>query len=187
MKLKKHIKKIIFILVIYIIYVNFFKGYISYLPTIPIYPNNENDLEQMKSIMKTRTQDDVDYFFKTNDSVVPAFLPYVNEDRNKLMEIVLSQNYIIHFFKYTINRRRPYQIDTELKPLSTKTSQTPAYPAGHAYQALLLASHLSKKYPEKKELFDSIAAKCDECRVKAGIHYKSDGEFSKKLFQFFNN
>ena len=48
----------------------------------------------------------------------------------------------------------------------------------------MLASHLSKKYPEKKELFDSIAAKCDECRVKAGIHYKSDGEFSKRLFQF---
>ena len=97
MKLKKHIKKIIFILVIYIIYVNFFKGYISYLPTIPIYPNNKNDLEKMKSIMKTRTQDDVDYFFKTNDSVVPAFLPYVNEDRNKLIEIVLSQNHIINF------------------------------------------------------------------------------------------
>ena len=187
MKLKKHIKKIIFILVIYIIYVNFFKGYISYLPTIPIYPNNENDLEQMKNIMKTRTQEDIDYFFKTNHSVVPAFLPYVNEDKRKLYKIVLSQNHIINFFKYTINRRRPYQIDTDLKPLSTKTSNTPAYPAGHAYQALLLASHLSKKYPEKKELFDSIAAKCDECRVKAGIHYKSDGEFSKRLFHFFNN
>tara|TARA_B100000927_G_scaffold69025_1_gene54666 strand:+ start:1276 stop:1836 length:561 start_codon:yes stop_codon:yes gene_type:complete len=186
MKLKKHIKKIIFIIVIYVIYVNFFKGYVSYLPTIPIYPNNEKDLEQMKSIMKTRTQEDIDYFFKTNYSVVPAFLPYVNEDKNKLTEIALSQNHIIHFFKNIINRRRPYQIDTELKPLSTITSQTPAFPAGHAYQALLLASHLSKKYPAKKELFDSIAARCDDCRVKAGIHYKSDGEFSRTLFQLFN-
>ena len=101
--------------------------------------------------------------------------------------ILLKKDLLLNFFKYTINRRRPYQIDTDLKPLSTKTSNTPAYPAGHAYQALLLASHLSKKYPEKKELFDSIAAKCDECRVKAGIHYKSDGEFSKRLFHFFNN
>ena len=42
-------------------------------------------------------------------------------------------------------------LSTELKPLSTETSDTPAYPAGHAYQALLLASHLSKKYPEKKK------------------------------------
>ena len=141
----------------------------------------------MKNIMKTRTQDDIDYFFKTNKSVVPVFLPYVNEDINKLNEIMISQNYIIHFFKGIINRRRPYQIDTELKPLSTETSNTPAYPAGHAYQALLLASHLSKKYPEKKDLFDSIAARCDDCRVKAGIHFKSDGEFSKILFQLFNN
>lgn len=187
MKLKKQIKKIIFILVVYIIYINFFKGYFSYLPTIPIYPNNEKDLAQMKSIMKTRTQEDVNYFFKTNHSIVAAFLPYVNEDKDKLEEIELSQNRIILFFKNIINRRRPYQIDTELKPLSTKTSQTPAYPAGHAYQALLLASHLSKKYPEKKELFYSIAAKCDDCRVKAGIHYKSDGEFSKRLFHLFNN
>ena len=187
MKLKKHIKKIIFILGVYIIYVNFFKGYVSYLPTIPIYPNNEKDLEQMKNIMKTRTQEDIDLFFKTNYDIVPAFSPYVNESEAKLYEICISQNHIILFFKQIINRRRPYQIDTELKPLSIETSDTPAYPAGHAYQALLVASYLSKKYPDKKELFDSIAAKCDDCRVKAGIHYKSDGEFSKRLFHLFNN
>ena len=102
MKLKKHIKKIIFILVIYIIYVNFFKGYISYQPTIPIYPNNEKDLEQMKNIMKTRTQEDIDYFFKTNYSVVPAFSPYVNEDKAKLTGIVLSQNHIINFLYHIL-------------------------------------------------------------------------------------
>ena len=187
MKIKKHIKKIIFILVIYLIYVNFFKGYVSYLPTIPIYPNNEKDLEQMKNIMKTRSQEDVEFFFKTKHDIGPAFSPYVNEDEDELYEITISQNHIIKFFKRFINRRRPYQIDTELKPLSTETSDTPAYPAGHAYQALLLASHLSKKYPEKKQLFDNIAAKCNDCRVKAGIHYKSDGEFSKTLFKLFNN
>ena len=73
MKIKKHIKKIIFILVIYLIYVNFFKGYVSYLPTIPIYPNNEKDLEQMKNIMKTRTQEDVDFFLKQIMILVPHF------------------------------------------------------------------------------------------------------------------
>ena len=65
MKLQKtHKKNNIYNIVIYVIYVNFFKGYISYLPTIPIYPNNNKDLEKMKSIMKTRTQEDVDYFLK---------------------------------------------------------------------------------------------------------------------------
>ena len=84
MKIKKHIKKIIFILVIYIIYVNFFKGYISYLPTIPIYPNNENDLEQMKNIMKTRTQDDVDYFLKQIIALFPLFYHMLMRTKDNL-------------------------------------------------------------------------------------------------------
>ena len=109
-----------------------------------------------------------------------------NEKEEDLIKVLTSQNYIINFFKYSINRRRPYQIDKNLNPLSTKTSRTPAYPAGHAYQALLLAKYLTDKYPEKRELFNKIALRCDDCRVTAGIHYKSDGEFSRKLFKFFN-
>ena len=186
MKIKVNYKKILFILAVYVIYINLFKGYISYYPSIPVYPNNNTDLKIMKKEMAKRTQEDIDFFFKTNDSVAFAFLPYVNENEEDLRKIVISQNNIINFFKYSINRRRPYQIDENLSPLSTKTSGTPAYPAGHAYQALLLAKYLSKKYPEKKELFNNLALKCDECRVKAGIHYKSDGEFSRKLFNIFN-
>lgn len=186
MKIKVNYKKIFVVLVVYVIYINLFKGYISYYPSIPVYPNNNTDLKIMKKEIKKRTQEDIDFFFKTNDSVAFAFLPYVNENEDDLRKIVMSQNNIIYFFKYLINRRRPYQIDENLNPLSTTTSQTPAYPAGHAYQALLLAKYLSKKYPEKKELFNKLAIKCDECRVKAGIHYKSDGEFSRKIFNIFN-
>lgn len=186
MNIKLNYKKILFILAVYVIYINLFKGYISYYPTIPVYPSNNTDLEIMKKEMASRTQEDIDFFFKTNESVANAFLPYVNESAHNLRRVTISQNNIINFFKYSINRRRPYQIDETLKPLSTKTSGTPAYPAGHAYQAMILAKYLSNKYPEKKELFHNIALKCDECRVKAGIHYKSDGEFSRKLFYLFN-
>ena len=44
---------------------------------------------------------------------------------------------------------------------------------------------LSEKYPEKKKLFEKIAKKCDLCRVQAGLHYPSDGEYSKKLVDLF--
>ena len=181
-----NIKKITFVLIIYLIYTNFLKGYYSYYPTIPIYPNNEKDLFILKKEIKEITQEQKDLFYLTNDNVIYAFLPYVNESEKELLRVSNSQNYIILFFKYLINRRRPYQIDKNINPLSTKTSQTPSYPAGHAYQALLLSKYLSKKYPEKKDLFKDIANKCDECRVKAGIHYVSDGDFSRKLFNFFN-
>ena len=157
MKIKVNYKKILIILAVYVIYINLFKGYISYYPTIPVYPNNNTDLEIMKKEMAKRTPEDVKLFFDTNTSIAAAFLPYVNEDANELTEVALSQNYIINFFKYTINRRRPYQIDKTYKPLSTKTSGTPAYPAGHAYQAMVVAKYLSNKYPEKKALFKKIS------------------------------
>ena len=183
--MKDKVKKIIFIVIVYLIYVNFFKGYYSYIPTLPIYPNNEKDLLLLKNEMSNRNHEDINLFFSTNESVVPAFKPYVSESDEELTQIAMSHNSIIFFFKYLINRRRPYQIDNNLNPLSTLTSQTPAFPAGHAYQAILLASHLSKKYPDKKELFNKIALDCDKCRVKAGIHYISDGEFSRTLFNIF--
>ena len=186
MKIKVNYNKILLILLVYVVFINFFKGYINYYPSIPVYPNNETDLKIMKREMTKRTSEDVKFFFDTNESIATAFIPYVNEPVNELAKIAESQNYIINFFKYSINRRRPYQIDETFKPLSTKTSGTPSYPAGHAYQAMIIAKHLSNKYPEKKELFYTLALKCDQCRVKAGIHYKSDGEFSRKLFYLFN-
>ena len=48
-------------------------------------------------------------------------------------------------------------------------------------QAQILANKLSKRYPEKKDIFQKIAYQCDICRVKAGLHYYSDGEFGRKL------
>ena len=42
-------------------------------------------------------------------------------------------------------------------------------------------------YPEKKQLFLDIAKECDLTRVKAGLHYPSDGKFSKQFVDFFFN
>ena len=55
----------------------------------------------------------------------------------------------------------------------------------HKYEPKLL-NELEVEYPKIKELFNKIALDCDKCRVKAGIHYISDGEFSRTLFKMFN-
>ena len=47
-------------------------------------------------------------------------------------------------------------IAKNIQPLNISTAETPSYPAGHAYQALLVSSYLSKKYPEKKKLFPQV-------------------------------
>ena len=118
--------------------------------------------------------------------MVEAFVEHVPESRDELKQIETKQNYIILFFKYIINRRRPYQLNPNLNVINIDTAQTPSYPAGHAYQAQLLAKILSTRYPEKKDMLYEIARKCDDCRIKAGLHYPSDGEFSRKLVEWFN-
>lgn len=178
----------ILVIILLIIYIILPKGYISFYPSlIPIYPNNKKEVIILKKYINNRTRDDVSFFHLTNRSVVPAFVKHVDETSQELDKIVYTNlNYIIiRFFKYSINRPRPCQIDNTIIPINIDTAQTPAYPAGHAFQAYFLAKVLSKKYPIKKCLFEKIAKDCDMTRVKAGLHYPSDGEFSKKLVDFF--
>ena len=177
----KYLNKIIFFLVIYVLYISFFNGYNRYLPTIPIYPNSVVESKQLKKIIKTRNDEDIHFFYLTNKSVSAAFLPYVNESENELTKMLSKHDKLILFLKYTINRPRPNQVDSSIIPLNIDTAQTPAYPAGHSYQAYLLSKQLTKKYPNKAKLFKTIALKCDDCRVKCGLHYPSDGVFSRKL------
>ena len=173
------IKQIIVLVII--VYLVSLKSYIWYLPTIPVYPNNVEEANQVLLAVSTITYEEKQLFYSTNKTVSAAFAPYVVESENELTSMFLPYNSIILLFKYIINRPRPEQVNHFIKPLNTTTAQTPAYPAGHAMQAQLLANKLTKRYPEKKELFQKIALKCDICRVKAGLHYYSDGEFGRRL------
>ena len=181
------LKKIFILIIVYTIFIFFFKGYYAFYPTIPVYPNNKDEAKQVEKYIESRTQKDIDFFYKTNKSVVFAFKPYVKESLEELSQIELSQDYIIFAFKYLINRARPEQVYRTIKPINSDTAQTPSYPAGHAYQAHLIAKVLSKRYPNKKQMFEKIAEECNITRVKAGLHYPSDGIFSKRLVDIYNN
>lgn len=174
----------LYLFIIIIIYLYTLPRYILSLPTIPIYNNNEAD--DVLHITLKRSQDDI-YFFKlTDESIVNCFIPHVDEDEYTLRKIITSPFILIIIFslKYTINRPRPYQINNKIKNLYSNTGNTPSLPAGHAFQAYYLAHILSKKYPNKKNIFDTLAMKCDDVRVSAGIHYPSDGSLSKQIIDF---
>lgn len=177
-------EKLLFIVSLYIIIITFFKGYNYYYPTIPIYPDNSIEIKCVKKQFKNKDTSDINFFYLTNKSVSHAFAPYVSETHEELDRIAMMHNNIILFLKYSINRARPEQIDKTIKPINKDTAKTPSYPAGHSYQAYLLYKYLSKKYPQKKDLLKNIALKCDSCRVKAGLHYPSDGIFSRKIVDF---
>ena len=169
------------IVVIILVYLISLKSYIWFLPTIPVYPSSVKESNQVLFATSTITYEEKELFYRTNKSVSTAFVPYVNESEYQLTDMYIHYNSILYFFKYSINRPRPEQVNPLIKPLDTSSAQTPAYPAGHAMQAQLLANKLTKRYPEKKELFQKIALQCDICRVKAGLHYYSDGEFARAL------
>jgi len=161
--------------------------YITYLPTIPIYPDNEKEVLQVEKEVKVRNQHDIDYFYLTDTSVSHAFTSIVPLSIEEIDSMItqLDVVFIISFFKYLINRPRPKQIKPKLDVLQSISANTPAYPAGHAFQAYYLAKKLGKSYPELQPQLDSIAERCNSVRIKAGLHYPSDGEFSKQLVNIF--
>ena len=77
-------KKIFLLIVVYTIFIFFFKGYYAFYPTIPVYPNNKDEVKEVKQYIKSRTQKDIDFFKKTNKSVVAAFTPHVKESLEEL-------------------------------------------------------------------------------------------------------
>jgi hypothetical protein len=161
------------------------KRYIFALPTISVYKNNERESLEVCKERKRINNKDIHFFYLTDPSVSFAFKDYTDKTLEELNSIIQRVNPIIIFFKYSINRARPYQLNSKYCPLKSKTGDTPAYPAGHAFQAYYLAKILSKENPDMKEKYEEIAENCDKVRVKAGIHYPSDGEFSKLLVDIF--
>jgi len=179
--------KIIFLIGILLLVFKLFytkKRYYSLLPTINMYPNNYEEVKILKNeYVDTRTLDDEEFFFLTEDSVPIAFISYVDEDINELNKIAISPMVIIPIMllKLFFNRARPWQIDNNLNVLSKTTANTPAYPSGHALQAYYLAKKLAEKYPHKKEILNEVAEKVAIARLHGGVHYPSDKEFAKKV------
>ena len=163
------------------------KKYIWFLPSIPVYPNNERDALLVKKTINTRTLGDIEFFKLTDPSISYAFVNVVHESIEDLNKLITQPHlkFIILSLKYSINRARPKQILPDLDVLTSTTAHTPAYPAGHAFQAYYLAHTLGKKYPDLQDKLNEIAEQCDSTRVKAGLHYPSDGEFSKHLIKLF--
>ena len=161
--------------------------YIYVLPTLCIYPDNEKEVLEIEKEIKLRNQHDIDFFHLTDKSVSPAFTSIVPLSIKEIDDMITQFHvvFIISFFKYLINRPRPKQIKPNLDVLNSISANTPAYPAGHAFQAYYLAKHLGKTYPELQSQLDAIAERCNSVRIKAGLHYPSDGEFSKQLVNIF--
>ena len=161
--------------------------YIYWLPTIPVYPFNRYEDKLVVSRMLKRTNSDYDLFQYTDKSVSSIFSRVVPHTITELDAMIQQPRvvYTILFLKYTMNRARPYQSNPKIKPLYSSTDNTPSFPAGHAFQAYYLAKVLGRKYPELQTKLNTIARRCDDVRVAAGLHYPSDGAFAHSFVKWF--
>ena len=183
------------------------KKYIGYFVKLPIiyhYPNNNQELIKVKKMINSRSKYMEKLFLITDNNLYLPFLNFLktkyptqypssddNKNKNHFQNIYHSLYNTLMKIKNYYNRRRPYQIDPNISKQhllnhpsldkSHVTWLTPSYPAGHALQGYYLAKFLIIKHPEIKTELMKICDDIDKCRVCAGIHYSSDGEFSKFL------
>jgi len=179
-------KIIIIVIIILIYYILLPEGYYEFYRSFPVYPDSYKEVKLVERYIRERNERDIEFFRITNKDMYLVFKEVVNEPLDYINYLIEEPKFLIIFLKNIINRIRPKQINPRLKLLDAEgTADTPAYPAGHALQAYYVAKKLKFKYPEKGEILDKIARECDITRIKAGLHYPSDGQFSKYIVDNF--
>lgn len=103
-----------------------------------------------------------------------------------LQAVTVFTDPLLYKLKNFYNRPRPAQLaralDLELYPVIPTNASSAAYPSGHALDSYTCGWVIGQKYPE---LADQIATFCEEIsftRIQAGVHYRSDADFSKIIF-----
>jgi membrane-associated phospholipid phosphatase len=157
------------------------------------YPDNrEEAVVVVNEYVAKRTQRDVEFAMMVDEAPEKAFQHVISESEmpaSEMREIIMHPLVVMRVkaYKAVYNRARPHQVLPDRINLESgsmlplKTADTPSYPAGHAYQAYLMASILCAKFPYKKREIEEAADRLAESRIYAGVHYPSDNAFSKSL------
>ena len=124
-------------------------------------------------------------FVKKYDNIEAAFKKTAEEqgikdyDKKIAAKLIKESAPVILELKKHHNRKRPYELDKNLKAIILKSMQTPSYPSGHSAQGVLIGSVLKKKYG--KSDFMQTAKNISYSRRVARAHYKSDSKMGEKL------
>ena len=89
------------------------------------------------------------------------------------------------------NRARPYQyayeFDLNLTPYTTYSGHSASYPSGHTLETEVWGYMASKIKPNKLSQINKVVNDVNEGRMNLGIHFPSDIEFSKEIFDYLKN
>ena len=162
------------------------RGYVLSMPNATLlHPDSTEEAMVVRERVQERTPEEIALFEKTDQTVASAFVDIVPElDSQYLDYIVGTHNAVILTLKYGINRLRPYQLGTGPtldNVLPSTSAHTPAFPSGHSYQAYVLADHLAKLFPDRKDKLFQTAESIGQSRIAAGHHFPSDHAFGRWL------
>ena len=145
--------------------------------------NSFDTAQEIKALKKIPLQKE---FVKKYDDIEAAFKKTAKEqdiknyDKNIAAKLIKESAPVILKLKKYHNRKRPYELDKNLKAVKMKSMNTPSYPSGHSAQAILIASALKDKYGKEKA-FMQTAKNISDSRGMAHAHYKSDSVNGIKL------
>jgi acid phosphatase (class A) len=146
---------------------------------------------------KTKTKKEIRFITDTDMNLIDPFLNYAFEHMmqiNKISTMALMQqsSKFERYFKHKFKRPRPQALSSLLEininthPSKTTSTETPAYPSGHATQSMIAALALSHEYPREQEGLIEVAMRISNSRIHAGFHYPSDRDAGFEIaFQLY--
>ena len=145
--------------------------------------NSFDTAQEIKALKKIPLRKD---FVKKYDNIEAAFKKTAYEqgvkdyDKKIAAKLIKESAPVILELKKHHNRKRPYELDKDLKAVKMESMNTPSYPSGHSAQGILIASVLKDKYGKGKA-FMQTAKNISDSRNIAHAHYKSDSVNGTKL------
>ena len=155
----------------------------------------QKEADKIKQIIANRTPEDEESIRNHDENSFYAIEKYCEEHGllfhdKEMKDIVMQARPTIKYFKEKFNLDRPHEVDPSIKPMSSTTNKTRAYPSGHATQSMLVGLYVSAKFPEHTDGIIKAAKECGLGRVKAGFHYLVDyvagNLLAEKMFLVMN-
>ena len=155
----------------------------------------QKEADKVKQIIANRTPEDELSIRNHDNNSFYAIDKYCEEHGllfhdKEMNDIVMQARPTIGYFKEHFNLARPHEVDSSIKPMSSTTNKTRAYPSGHATQSMLVGLYVADKFPEHRKGIIRAAKECGLGRVKAGFHYLADyvagNLLAEKMFTVMN-
>jgi hypothetical protein len=151
-----------------------------------------SEIEEIIALQEDLSDDDIKFIKKAEKDMLELINKRLIElggaDEMMLLKAVADfTDPLLYKLKNFYNRPRPAQLTRvlglEMYPVIATNASSAAYPSGHALDSYTCGWILGQKYPE---IADQIQQFCEEVsftRIQAGVHYRSDAQFSKIIFE----